>query len=201
MKYKDIKNDYKNIKRCVSFKLIEEVKVYNKGELFNEYTRFYGDEIYITYDYEDNIKGTYDENEAVVFFTDDEASIVYHKIIDKIKSGEINYDGIQVIEYDELHRREFSVLQYPNRYYSDFIQPISIYKGDSITKYKAQERRSKYVREQMYDELIGYIESRGWKLTTDDIDYLDTLNYASLENILRKSRGSNKLVLNKKIRL
>lgn len=197
MKYKDIKNDYKNIKRCVSFKLIENVKV----GFFNEYTRFYGDNMFVIYDNEGNIQGTYDENEATVFFTDDKARIVYHKIIDKIESGEIKYDGIQVIEYNELHERSSEVLHYPNIHYLNYIQPISIYKGYTRAKYKAEERFRKCMRSEMYDKLIEYIESRGWKLTNDDIDYLNTLNHDSLEDILRKNMGSNKLVLNKKIRL
>lgn len=197
MKYKDIKYDYKNTQRCVSFKLIEKVKVYNEGT-FAEYTRFYGDKMYVIYDGKLNIQGTYDENEATVFFTDYEARIVYHKIIDKIESGEIEYDGIQVIEYNELHECSSEVLHYPNRHYSNYIQPISIYKGHSRAKYEANERCNRYIRAEMYDKLIGYIESRGWKLTDDDINYLNTLNYDSLENILRKNRGSNKLVLNKK---
>ena len=49
MRYSIIKDDYKNIKRCVSFKLIEKVVVYNEGEFFNEYTRFEGDESYVIY--------------------------------------------------------------------------------------------------------------------------------------------------------
>lgn len=198
MRYKDIKYDYKNTKRCVSFKLIEEVKVYNEGMMFAEYTRFYGDKMFVIYDDEGNIQGTYDENEATVFFSDEEAQNVYLQIIDKIKSNEIEYDGILVIEYNELHAREWEVLQYPNRNYPDSIQPISIYKGYSRTKYEANERRNRYIRAEMYDKLIGYIESRGWKLTNDDIDYLNTLNYYSLENILLKNRGRNKLVLNRK---
>jgi hypothetical protein len=198
MKYKDIKYDYKNTKRCVLFKLIEEVKVYNEGMMFAEYTRFYGDQMYVIYDNEGNIQGTYDENEATVFFSDEEAQNVYLQIIDKIKSNEIEYDGILVIEYNELHAREWEVLQYPNRNYPDSIQPISIYKGHSRTKYEANERRNRYIRAEMYDKLIGYIESRGWKLTNDDIDYLNSLNYYSLENILLKNRGSNNLRLFKR---
>ena len=198
MKYKDIKYDYKNTKRCVSFKLIEEVKVYNEGMMFAEYTRFYGDKMFVIYDDEGNIQGTYDENEATVFFSDEEAQNVYLQIIDKIKSNEIEYDGILVIEYDELHERSIESLHYPNRRYSDSIQPISIYKGYSSVKYEAKERFKRYNRAEMYYKLIEYIESRGWKLTDDDIDYLNTLNYGSLENILLKNRGRNELVLNRK---
>jgi hypothetical protein len=198
MKYGTIKDDYLNIKRCVSFKLIETVTVYNRGEIFNEFTRFYGDESYIIYD-DGNIKTTHNENDATVFFSDDEARVVYLKIIDKIKSGEIKYDGIQVIEYDELHHRSSEVLQYPNHYYSDLVQPISIYKGESIEKYKAQERRSRYMQANMYCDLINYIESKGWELTDEDIGYINTLNYHQLEHLLRINRGRNNLILNRRL--
>lgn len=40
MNYGTIKDDYGNIKRCVSFKLIETITVYNRGQMFDEYTRF-----------------------------------------------------------------------------------------------------------------------------------------------------------------
>jgi hypothetical protein len=134
-----------------------------------------------------------------VFFSDDEARVVYLKIIDKIKSGEIKYDGIQVIEYDELHHRSSEVLQYPNHYYSDLVQPISIYKGESIEKYKAQERRSRYMQANMYCDLINYIESKGWELTDEDIGYINTLNYHQLEHLLRINRGRNNLILNRRL--
>lgn len=40
MKYSVIKSNTLDIKRYVSFRIIEEVVVYNKGQIFNEYTRF-----------------------------------------------------------------------------------------------------------------------------------------------------------------
>ena len=46
MNYKTIKNDYKNIKRCVSFKLIEDIVVYNKGLFLEEFTRFKGGQLH-----------------------------------------------------------------------------------------------------------------------------------------------------------
>ena len=110
MNYGTIKNDYGNIKRCVSFKLIETITVYNRGQMFYEYTRSYGDESYVIYD-DGNIKTTHNENDATVFLSDDEAQVVYLQIIDKIKSGEIRYDGIKVIEYDELHQRSSEAIQ------------------------------------------------------------------------------------------
>lgn len=197
MNYGTIKDDYGNIKRCVSFKLIKTVTVYNKGVMFNEYTRFYGDESYVIYD-EGNIKTTHNENDATVFFSDDEAQVAYLQIINKIKSGEIRYDGIQVIEYDELHHRSSEVLQYPNHHYSDLIQPISIYKGESVEKYKAQERCSEYKRDNMYRELIDYIECRGWEITDEDMGYIETLNYHQLEHLLMINRGRNNFILNRR---
>ena len=197
MNYGIIKDDYGNIKRCVSFKLIETIIVYNRGEIFYEYTRFSGDESYVIYD-DGNIKTSHNENDATVFFSDNEAQVAYLQIIDKIKSGEIRYDGIQVIEYDELHHRSSEVLQYPNHHYSDLVQPISIYKGESVEKYKAQERRSEYNLNKMYRELMDYIECRGWEITDEDMGYIETLNYHQLEHLLMINRGRNNFILNRR---
>ena len=190
MKYGVIKNDYKNIKRCVSFKLIEEVVVYNKGVFFEEFTRFKGDESYVIYD-DGKITLTHNEDDATVFTSNDKGQVAFLSIINKIKSGEIKYEGILVIEYNELHTRSSEVLQYPNEYYPDLIQPIKIYDGESIEKAKARERRHYCLCEDAYDALIGYIESRGWKLSNDEMSYLNTLDYPMLEHLLRINRGRN----------
>lgn len=190
MNYKTIKDDYKNIKRCVSFKLIEEIVVYNKGVFFEEFTRFKGDESYVIYD-DGKITLTHNEDDATVFTSNDKGQVAFLNIINKIKSGEIKYEGILVIEYNELHTRSSEVLQYPNEYYRDLIQPIKIYDGESIEKAKARERRHYCLCEDAYDALIGYIESRGWKLSDDEISYLNTLDYPMLEHLLRINRGRN----------
>lgn len=190
MKYGVIKYDYKNIKRCVSFKLIEEIVVYNKGVFLEEFTRFKGDESYVIYD-DGKITLTHNEDDATVFTSNDKGQVAFLNIINKIKSGEIKYEGILVIEYNELHTRSSEVLQYPNKYYSDLIQPIKIYDGESIEKAKARERRHYCLCEDAYDALIGYIESRGWKLSDDEISYLNTLDYPMLEHLLRINRGRN----------
>ena len=190
MNYKTIKNDYKNIKRCVSFKLIEEIVVYNKGVIFEEFTRFKGDESYVIYD-DGKITLTHNEDDATVFTSDNEGQVAFLSIINKIKSGEIKYEGILVIEYNELHTRSSEVLQYPNEYYRDLIQPIKIYDGESIEKAKARERQHYCLCEDAYDALIGYIESKGWKLSDDEISYLNTLDYPMLEHLLRINRGRN----------
>ena len=190
MNYRTIKNDYKNIKRCVSFKLIEEVVVYNKGVFFEEFTRFKGDESYVIYD-DGKITLTHNEDDATVFTSNDKGQVAFLSIINKIKSGEIKYEGILVIEYNELHTRSSEVLQYPNKYYRDLIQPIKIYDGESIEKEKARERRHYCLCEDAYDALIGYIESRGWKLSDDEISYINTLDYPMLEHLLRINRGRN----------
>lgn len=190
MNYKTIKNDYKNIKRCVSFKLIEEIVVYNKGVFLEEFTRFKGDESYVIYD-DGKITLTHNEDDATVFTSNDKGQVAFLSIINKIKSGEIKYEGILVIEYNELHTRSSEVLQYPNEYYRDLIQPIKIYDGESIEKAKARERRHYCLCEDAYDALIGYIESKGWKLSDDEISYLNTLDYPMLEHLLRINRGRN----------
>lgn len=194
MNYGTIKDYYGNIKRCVSFKLIKTITVYKRGEIFDEYTRFSGDESYVIYD-DGIVKTSHNENDATVFFSDNEAQVAFLQIIDKIKSGEIRYDGIQVIEYDELHHRSSEVLQYPNHHYSDLIQPISIYKGESVEKYKAQERCSEYNWNKMYRELMDYIECRGWEITDEDMGYIETLNYYQLEHLLMINRGRNNFVI------
>lgn len=193
MKYGVIKYDYKNIKRCVSFKLIEEVVVYNKGVFLEEFTRFKGDESYVIYD-DGKITLTHNEDDATVFTSNDKGQVAFLNIINKIKSGEIKYEGILVIEYNELHTRSSEVLQYPNEYYRDLIQPIKIYDGESIEKEKARERRHYCLCEDAYDALIGYVESRGWKLSDDEISYLNTLDYPMLEHLLRINRGRDNYI-------
>lgn len=193
MNYRTIKEDYKNIKRCVSFKLIEEVVVYNKGVFLEEFTRFKGDESYVTYD-DGKITLTHNEDDATVFTSNDKGQVAFLSIINKIKSGEIKYEGILVIEYNELHTRSSEVLQYPNEYYSDLIQPIKIYDGYSIEKEEARERRHYILCEEAYDALIGYVESMGWKLSDDEISYLNTLDYPMLEHLLRINRGRDNYI-------
>ena len=193
MKYGVIKNDYKYIKRCVSFKLIEEIVVYNKGVFFEEFTRFKGDESYVIYD-DGKITLTHNEDDATVFTSNDKGQVAFLSIINKIKSGEIKYEGILVIEYNELHTRSSEVLQYPNEYYSDLIQPIKIYDGESIEKAKAREIRHSCLCEDAYDALIGYIESRGWKLSNDEISYINTLDYPMLEHLLKINRGRDNYI-------
>ena len=197
MNYGTIKDYYGNIKRCVSFKLIETITVYNRGQMFDEYTRFSGDESYVIYD-DGDVKTSHNENDATVFFSDNEAQIAYLQIIDKIKTGEIRYVGIQVIEYDELHHRSSEVLQYPNHHYRDLVQPISIYKGESVEKYKAQERLSEYEWNRMHRELIDYIDSRGWRIADEDMRYIETLNYHQLKHLLMVNKGRNSFILNRR---
>lgn len=193
MKYSIIKDDYKNIKRCVSFKLIEKVVVYNEGEAFNEYTRFEGDESYVIYN-DGEITTTHEENDATVFLSNNEAQVAFLNIIEKLKSKEFKYDGILVIEYDELHKRSSECLQFPNTHYRDLIQPISIYDGYSVAKEKAQERRSMCLCEDAYYELMSYIECRGWKLSDDEIYYINTLDYHMLNHLLKINRGRNNYI-------
>lgn len=193
MNYKTIKNDYKNIKRCVSFKLIEEIVVYNKGVFLEEFTRFKGDESYVIYD-DGKITLTHNEDDATVFTSDNEGQVAFLSIINKIKSGEIKYDGILVTEYDELHKPSSEVLQYPNEYYRDLIQPITIYKGESMAKYEAQSRRSRLLVMDAYNELMSYINSRGWKLSDDELSYINTLNYQMLKQLLYINKGRNNYI-------
>lgn len=191
--YNQIKSNIKNIQRCVSFKLIEQVIVYNKGEFLNEYTRFYGNEEYVIYN-DGNIITTSDENKATVFFSDDKAQSVYLSIIEKIKSKELKYDGILVIEYNELHNRSSEVLHYPNHHYVDLIQPISIYKGNSNTKEKAIKRRNTRLKENLYEDFLNYVNSKGWQLTDDDLYYINLLDNDGLQHLLNINRCKNNFI-------
>ena len=160
---------------------------------FEEFTRFKGDESYVIYD-DGKITLTHNEDDATVFTSNNEGQVAFLNIINKIKSGEIKYEGILVIEYNELHTRSSEVLQYPNEYYRDLIQPIKIYDGESIEKAKARERRHYCLCEDAYDALIGYIESRGWKISDDEMSYLNTLDYPMLEHLLRINRGRDNYI-------
>lgn len=193
-KYSVVKEDRKNIKRYVSFKIIERVVVYNKGVFFNEYTRFEGSELFVIYE-DGNITLTNDENEASVFFETDNPQGVYLNIIDKLKNKEIHGEGIQVIEYNELHGHSSEVLHYPNHYYSDLIQPISIYKGYSIELEKAREQRSQILHYEAYDNLVDYINCRGWELSAEDWDYINISPTARLERLLLTNRGRNNFII------
>lgn len=193
-KYSVVKEDRKNIKRYVGFKIIERVVVYNKGEFFKEYTRFEGDELSVIYE-DGSITLTNDENEASVFFETDNPQGVYLNIIGKLKNKEIRGEGIQVIEYNELHGHSSEVLQYPNHHYSDLIQPISIYKGYSIELEKAHERRSQICHYEAYDNLVDYINSRGWELSAEDWDYINISPTSRLERLLLTNRGRNEFII------
>ena len=151
MKYSVIKYNTLDIKRYISFRIIEEVIVYNKGQIFDEYTRFRGSELFVQWHNKDDIKLVNNEDDASVFSKEDNPQGVYLLLIDKLKSGEIKGEGIQVIEYDELHNRSSEVLQYPNNHYPGGIQPISIYDGKySRTWHEAVEQKNRELRHIAY---------------------------------------------------
>lgn len=196
MKYSFIKSNTLDIKRYVSFRIIEEVVVYNKGQIFDEYTRFRGSELFVQWNNRDDIRLVNNEDDASVFSKEDNPQGVYLLLIDKLKSGEIKGEGIQVIEYDELHNRSSEVLQYPNNHYPDGIQPISIYNGKySRTWHKANERRDRELRSIAYRKFLDYIESRGWKIKNEDWYYIDNLGASGLRHLLDKNRGRNDLYI------
>lgn len=187
MKYSTIKSNTLDIKRYISFRIIEEVVVYNRGQIFDEYTRFRGSELFVQWNSKDDIRLVNNE---------DNPQGVYLLLIDKLKSGEIKGEGIQVIEYDELHKRSSEVLQYPNNHYSDGIQPISIYDGKySRTWCEAVERRNRELRSIAYCKFLDYVESRGWKIKNEDWYYIDNLDASGLRYLLEKNRGRNDLYI------
>ena len=194
MKYGTIKYNALDIKRYISFKIIEEVVVYNKGQIFDEYTRFRGSELFVQWDGGDDIKLVNNEDDASVFSNENNPQGVYLWLIDKLKSGEIKGEGIQVIEYDELHNRSSEVLQYPNNHYPGGIQPISIYDGKySRTWHEALERKNRELRHIAFCDFLDYVESRGWKIKNEDWPYIDNLDASGLRCLLEKNRGRNDL--------
>ena len=71
MKYNTIKSNTLDIKRYISFRIIEEVVVYNRGQIFDEYTRFRGSELFVQWNNKDDIKLVNNEDDASVFSNDD----------------------------------------------------------------------------------------------------------------------------------
>lgn len=190
MRYSTVKKDKRNLKRYISFRIIEKIVDYNVGKPFQEYSRFYGSELFVIYE-DGKVALTANEDDASVFFESDNPQEVYLDIISKLKNGEINGDGVQVIEYNELHGRSSEVLQYPNRHYSDLIQPISIYNSHSKELEKARERRSEDVYCEAYRELVDYICCRGWELSADDWEYINIADTHRLRHLLMINRGRN----------
>lgn len=201
MRYSIIKSNRLDIKRYISFRIIEEVVVYNRGQIFDEYTRFRGSELFVQWNSKDDIRLVNNEDDASVFSKEDNPQGVYLLLIDKLKSGEIKGEGIQVIEYDELHNRSSEVLQYPNNHYLDGIQPISIYDGKySRTWREAVERKNRELRHIAYCDFLNYVESRGWKIKNEDWYYIDNLDASGLRYLLEKNRGRNDLYIPKRRR-
>lgn len=196
MNYSFIKNNRLDIKRYISFRIIEEVVVYNEGQIFDEYVRFRGSQLFVQWNNKDGIKLVDNEDDASVFSNEDNPQGVYLLLIDKLKSSEIKGEGIQVIEYDELHNRSSEVLQYPNNHYSDGIQPISIFDGKySKTWRKAVERKNRELRSIAFYQFLYYAESRGWKIKNEDWYYIDNLDASGLRHLLEKNRGRNDLYI------
>ena len=196
MNYSFIKNNKLDIKRHISFRIIEEVVVYNEGQIFDEYVRFCGSQLFVQWNNKDDIKLVDNEDDASVFSKEDNPQGVYLILIDKLKSGEIKGEGIQVIEYDELHNRSSEVLQYPNNHYSDGIQPISIYDGKySRTWHKAVELKNRELRSIAFYQFLYYAESRGWKIKNEDWYYINNLDASGLRHLLEKNRGRNDLYI------
>lgn len=196
MKYSTIKSNILDTKRYISFRIIEEVVVYNEGQIFDEYVRFRGSELFVQWNNIDDIKLVNNEDDASVFSKEDNPQGVYLILIDKLKSGEIKGEGIQVIEYDELHNRSSEVLQYPNNHYPDGIQPISIFDGKfSRTWREAVERKNRELRDIAYCQFLDYTESRGWKIKNEDWYYIDNLDASGLRHLLEKNIGRNDLYI------
>ena len=191
MRYSDIKDDWKNISRCVSFRIIEEVVDYNQGIMFEEYTRYYGFQLFVIYE-DGKVSLTNNENDASIFFETDNPQEILVDLVSKIKNNEIKGQGVEVIEYNELHKRSSECLHFPNWRYSDRITPLRIYKGYSVDREKALERKSENAHYEAFDELLLYINTRGWELTEEDWGFIDHASTPTLIHMLRINRGSDK---------
>lgn len=190
LNYLTIKKDNKNTRRYVCFKIIEKIVVYNPGDIFKEYTRFYGDQLYVIYE-NGKVTLTINENDASIFFDSDNPNDVYLDLIEKLKTKTIKGDGIQVIEYNEIHNIGSESLHYPNYHYPDLIQPISIYNGPSQSRTKSYERRNRELTLEYYEKLVSYINGRGWKLNNDDWNYINNASKEQLKRLLDLNRGRN----------
>ena len=188
LNYLTIKKDNKNTRRYVCFKIIEKIVVYNQGEPFKEYTRFYGDQLYVIYE-NGKVTLTNNENDASIFFDSDNLNNVYLDLIDKLRTKKINGDGIQVIEYNEIHNISSEILHYPNYHYPDYIQPISIYNGYSQAREKSYERRNIELWSEYYEKLVSYINIYGWKLNDDDWYYINNASKEQLKILLDLNKG------------
>lgn len=195
MTYTDIANNVKNIEPFCIFKLIETVTVYNEGQMFDEYTRFYGSEVFVSGIENDYIKTSNKIDDALAFTSDEEATEFIIKLA-SIMKDECNksYDGIQVIEYNELHSRSSEVLHYPNRYYShnNNIQPVSIYHSRE-TREKAYNKMSLYLKDELMNEIQFYYRyTNNVEISDETVDYLYSLSVNRLQRILMNNRGRKK---------
>jgi hypothetical protein len=159
--------------------------------MFEEYTRYYGSRLFVIYE-DGKVSLTDNENDASIFFETDNPQEILVDLVSKIKNKVITGQGVEVIEYNELHNRSSECLHYPNWRYSDEITPLRIYNGYSASREKALERKSENAHYEALDELLWYINVRGWKLTEEDWGFIDHASTPTLIHMLRINRGSDK---------
>lgn len=209
IKYKDKPDDYQPF---VVFNFIEHVLYYEdhykngiveisfhdlKDGEFNQFVRFGGISMYYAGDDKHgNISLTDDIQDAVIFYNDDEATETLTRLAKSIKNRTIKYDGIQVIEYDEAHKKSSEVLQYPNEHYvnNDYIQPVKIYHHPHYSEFYQNilaKKRNKKQAELLNEINTLYCAYNQSDMKPDEVEYLYHCDNNKLQCILNKNRGRN----------
>lgn len=198
--YELLKKDYLDVQCYICFQLIEKVNIYNEGIPFEEYTRFSGKELYVIFN-DKEIKLSNNINDATVFNTNDSPNAYLDYLVNEIKNGSLKgkYEGVVVIDFDELHRKSSELLHYPNyRYYkNNYTIPIKLVSVDKYSEayHKAIKRKYCKLRDNLEEELFCYIECRGWELTPEQDYFIREASYEKLERLLRINRGRNNFIM------
>ena len=83
-----------------------------------------------------------------------------------IKNGNLPYEGIVVIDFDELQNITSHVLHYPNKYYASGYCPIKISDDKSEAYYKAYELQQLELHKLYVKELEVYLWQNNLKQST-----------------------------------
>lgn len=198
--YELLKKDYFDIQCYICFQLIESVKTYNEGVPFEEYTRFSGEEPYVIFN-DKEIKLSNNIDDATVFNANDSPNAYLDYLVNEIKDGSLKgkYEGVVVIEFDELHHKSTILLHYPNfRYHqNNYTIPIKLVSVDKYSDayHRAIKRKYRKLRDDLEEELFCYIECRGWKLTPQEDYFIREASYGQLERLMRINRGRNNFIM------
>lgn len=190
MLYRTLKHNILDIRPYICFQLIEKVVTYNKGDIFEEYTRFKGNQKYVQFN-DKKIILVDDIDDASVFCQNDEPNIILIKLVNEIKEGSLKdkYEGVLVIDFNALHKRSGHLLHYPNYRYEDSYIPLTIKEYQDKAYYKAVELQRAAKHELLSTEFYNMGKCYGWELTDDDNDYIYRLSNGALEHLIQYNRG------------